>query len=359
MNLVWKLLIGLGASILGALAAESLKIPLPWTLGPLVSVAALRLLSVPVSSAKPLRNFGQIVIGVTLGLYFTPKVVSVIGSHWIEILAGLFFALLLGAYGTFVLHRFGKVDIKTAWFSSAIGGANEMVILSERYKTRSDLVASAHTTRVLLVVFAVPFACQLFEVSGFETDLLEQRSFSAQGLAVLGVLAVLAGLVGQYFRIPNAWAIGPLLVAMMLTIGQVHLSTMPNELSTLAQLLLGWSLGDRFRPGFFKTAPQFLSAVVFFSLTALGLAFGYAVILAHLSGLPLGSLAVSVAPGGVAEMAITAKVLQLGVPLVTAFQVFRMVGVVLLTGPLYKHVVLRFWPDSSTDPTQGATGNKT
>ena len=49
-----------------------------------------------------------------------------------------------------------------------------------------------------------------------------------------------------------------------------------------------------------------------------------------------------VAPGGISEMAITAKVLQLGVPLVTAFQVFRMVGVVLVTGPLYAYVVSRY-----------------
>jgi uncharacterized membrane protein AbrB (regulator of aidB expression) len=42
-------------------------------------------------------------------------------------------------------------------------------------------------------------------------------------------------------------------------------------------------------------------------------------------------------------MAITAKVLQLGVPLVTAFQVFRMAGVVLVTGPLYVHVVSKYF----------------
>jgi uncharacterized membrane protein AbrB (regulator of aidB expression) len=47
-------------------------------------------------------------------------------------------------------------------------------------------------------------------------------------------------------------------------------------------------------------------------------------------------------------MAITAKVLQLGVPLVTAFQVSRMVGVVLLTGPLYLYIIKRFEKRIST-----------
>jgi len=56
------------------------------------------------------------------------------------------------------------------------------------------------------------------------------------------------------------------------------------------------------------------------------------------------------APGGIAEMAITAKVLQLGVPLVTAFQVSRMVMVVLTTGPLFVHVINRFFPSALPHP---------
>jgi uncharacterized membrane protein AbrB (regulator of aidB expression) len=37
-------------------------------------------------------------------------------------------------------------------------------------------------------------------------------------------------------------------------------------------------------------------------------------------------------------MAITAKVLQLGVPVVTAFQVCRLVVVLILVGPIFKWV---------------------
>jgi membrane AbrB-like protein len=110
----------------------------------------------------------------------------------------------------------------------------------------------------------------------------------------------------------------------------------------IAQLFIGWSLGDRFRPGFFKKAPRFLMCVVIYSFTSLVLAFVYATLLSIFIDVPLSSLAVSVAPGGVAEMAITAKVLLLGVPFVTAFQVSRMAGVVLLTGPLYSYVIRRF-----------------
>lgn len=348
VKLFWKLLIGLVASLCGALLAEWIGIPLPWTLGPLLVIASFRLLSIPVSSASPLRNFGQWVIGLTLGLYFTPQVVAVVSSYWFVMTTGLLFALLLAGYGTYLLHKFGQVDLKTAWFSSAIGGANEMAILAERFGVRPELVASAHTTRVIIVVLAVPFACQLFEVSGLDRTIIEQKDFNILGLFGIALLTFVGGAIGHLLKIPNAWVLGPMFVAMLFTMNEIHFSRVPVELTLIAQLFIGWSLGDRFRPGFFNKAPRLLLCVVIYSATALVLAFGYAVLLSMFSEVPLSSLAVSVAPGGVAEMAITAKVLQLGVPLVTAFQVSRMVGVVLLTGPLYLYIIKRFEKRIST-----------
>ncbi len=48
------------------------------------------------------------------------------------------------------------------------------------------------------------------------------------------------------------------------------------------------------------------------------------------------TLILGTSPGGIAEMAITAKVLQLGVPVVTAFQVCRLVAVLILVGPIFQ-----------------------
>ena len=63
---------------------------------------------------------------------------------------------------------------------------------------------------------------------------------------------------------------------------------------------------------------------------------GFAWLLSLASGLHWATLMLSTSPGGIAEMAITAKVLQLGVPLVTAFHVMRLAAVLLLTEPIYR-----------------------
>ena len=63
---------------------------------------------------------------------------------------------------------------------------------------------------------------------------------------------------------------------------------------------------------------------------------GYAWLLARLTGLHWATLLLGTSPGGIAEMAITAKVLQLGVPVVTAFHVTRLAAVLMLAEPLYR-----------------------
>ena len=63
---------------------------------------------------------------------------------------------------------------------------------------------------------------------------------------------------------------------------------------------------------------------------------GYAWIVASIADLHPATLMLGTSPGGIAEMSLTAKALQLGVPVVTAFHVTRMSAVVLLAGPLFR-----------------------
>jgi membrane AbrB-like protein len=123
-----------------------------------------------------------------------------------------------------------------------------------------------------------------------------------------------------------------------LTASGIELSRLPEWAIRTGQLLIGVSLGTRFTPAFVHTAPRFLASVAACTLAALVLAAGFAVTLSHAAGLPWGTALLATSPGGIAEMALTARVLNLGVPVVTAFHVTRMVVVVLAIGPVYRLV---------------------
>jgi len=121
----------------------------------------------------------------------------------------------------------------------------------------------------------------------------------------------------------------------------VPLSAMPAPISNAGQCLLGCMLGSRFQQDFVHGAPRFIGAVVATVLAAIAAAALFGGVLAWLSGLSVYTLALGLAPGGIAEMCITAKVLQLGVPLVTAFHVTRVVVLLLFTAPLF--ALVRRW----------------
>ena len=106
--------------------------------------------------------------------------------------------------------------------------------------------------------------------------------------------------------------------------------------------MLGCALGSRFERRSLQSAPRFMAAVLASVAVAMTVAAVFAALLAWTSGLPFATLVLATAPGGIAEMCITAKVLQLGVPLVTAAHVTRVLVLITTTGPTYRAVgVLR------------------
>ena len=339
------------ATLLLALAAAALclalRTPLPWMIGPLLAVSLASIAGAPTASHTPLRNAGQWTIGTALGLYFTPQVVALVAGVWWAIALAIGWALLLGwGFGRWLhgLHarRLPHVPAKsmraTTYFAGAIGGASEMTLLSESAGARTDLVAAAHSLRLVVVTIAIPFAMQWSGLHGIEINPPMVREVNAGGLLVLALATGVGGLAMRALGRTNPWFMGPLVVAMGFTIAGQSLSAVPTWMSNAAQLVIAVSLGVRFSREFLHTAPRWLGSVALGTAAMLVLCAGAAWLLAWATGLHPATMILAASPGGIAEMSITAKVLQLGVPVVTAFQVCRLVAVLLLVGPMYRWI---------------------
>lgn len=336
------------ATLVLALAAAELcvwlRTPIPWMIGPLLATGIASMVGLPTESAGPLRNAGQWTIGTALGLYFTPQVTALVASLWWAIVLSIAWALALGVLFGRWLHRVHAPQLAgvpapalraTTYFSGGIGGASEMTLLAEREGARTDLVAAAHSLRLLIVTLVIPFGMQFSGMAGIDTTAPGPRDVALPGLLVLALLTGLgAWAMGRLGR-ANPWFMGALVVAMGLTMASVTLSAIPQWLSNAAQLVIGVSLGVRFTAGFIHTAPRWLASVALGTLVMIALCGGFAALLSWGTGLHIATMVLGTSPGGIAEMAITAKVLQLGVPVVTAFQVCRLVAVLLLVEPLY------------------------
>ena len=345
-------------TLLLAWAAASLCValntPIPWMIGPLLATGIATVLRGPTESWSVLRNTGQWTIGSALGLYFTPQVTGLVGGLWWAIVAGIVWALVLGWGFSAWLHRrhaplYGGTPAQqraTSYFAGAIGGASEMTLLAEREGARTDLVAAAHSLRLLIVVVVLPFAFTFSGLQGIDLMPPGPRVVQWPGLLWLALATAGGVAVMTLLKRANPWFMGALVVSMGLTMSGISWSAIPTGLSNAAQLFIGVSLGVRFTPRFLHTAPRWLASVALGTGVMIVLCAGFAWALSRGTGIHPATLVLGTSPGGIAEMAITAKVLQLGVPVVTAFQVCRLVAVLVLAEPVFRWLARRdAWQD--------------
>ena len=273
-------------------------------------------------------------MGIGIGLHFTPQVMEQVLSHFGLIFFGALVTSLSSVVGVWLLRRTGE-DRATAFFSSMPGGSGEMVNLGARNGAVLSRVAAGQSLRVLTVVLCVPAAFKYLLGEG--TPALHAATVDWRWLALLFPAGALLAWLWQRLRQPNPWLFGPLLLSATLSIAwDLHIG-LPDGASQMGQWLIGSGLGCHFNRQFFRRAPSFMGRTLIGTALTMLIAGLAALGLSALTRLDLRSLTLGMMPGGIAEMSLTAEVLQLSVPLVTAMQVMRLLFVLFLAEPLFRH----------------------
>ena len=325
----------LALSIGGGLLFSLVRIPLPWMLGPLFFVGLAGINGIKVSDIRGGRQTGQLLVGCALGLYFTPEVSRQLLEFGVYIVLAAFLAIMAGGLGSLVLRRVSGIDAATAFFGSVPGGAAEMAVMAERAGARFDQVALCHSLRLLLVVSIIPIAVTMTGASGSSSYTPLTTAIVPEGLAVLILLAAVTSWLFTKTGMPNAWLLGPLLASMAVTISGFTLSAIPQILSVAAQILIGCALGTRFKPSLRSESKQLVKGILAGASCTLVLSTLLGILVAWLIDESIPAMILATSPGGIAEMCLTAKILKLGVPLVTSFQVTRLAIVITCSLPLW------------------------
>lgn len=331
-----NIILGLLVSALGGALCVWLKTPLPWMIGPLVAMAICNFSGARLAAPPLGRELGQFFIAVTLGLYFTPAVAEEVFGQAPVLVAAAFGSILIGYIASRVLLHYTRVDEATAFFSSVPGGATEMANLGDRFGAAVDKVAVAHSLRILLVVCTVPVLMTIADVHGGDVYRPVAIPFNGNGLIQLFAIAATGGALLSWIRFPNAWMMGPLVATIVVTASGFTFSSMSGVLTNAGQVLLGCALGARFARQFLSDAPRFIAVIVLCIVLMMSLSAAMAWGLALAGDIFLPSMILAAAPGGIAEMSITARALQLGVALVTAAHVTRVLIIVTLSLPTFQ-----------------------
>ena len=312
-----------------------LHAPVPWMIGPMVAVATFNLMGVRMHSPPYARQMGQVILGSAVSLYFTPTVVKELGANLPAIVAATVAVFLVGALGALTLSRASGVEGKSTFFASIPGGAMAMAVLAERYGAQVAPVAVAHSLRVSIVVILVPFAVTYggipLEAAAYRPQVPLDYSILASWLA----FGFLVGEVSERLGLQNGYLLAPIFFGAALTLSGVQLSAVPRWLTEFAQLMFGLVLGARYERAFFARYRLFIRFALLNSFFILIASVVSAAVLAWAFDLPIATMIIATSPGGLAEMTILAQALQISVPLVVAFHLFRVVVVNIGTQYIY------------------------
>lgn len=324
------------AGTAGGFLFDAVGIPLAWLLGALVVVAGFGLAGYSMYAPVRSRQIGQVIAGVAIGLYFTPSVAGQLASLAPAMFASSILSIFASIVISRVLSRAARIDGTTAYFSSLPGGVAEMAVLSDRHGADTALVAFGQSLRIVCVVTIVPPVIFLLDLSG-SVDYVPV-AIPVRPFFLIAMLLFALGLAQLFNRvnITNPWLLAGLAVGVTVGALELPLSAVPSGAVDLSQLLIGVALGTRFKRDTLSRLRRFTAMSVASTLILMTFNVLLAATLAGLTGQDIATLVLATAPGGVAEMSITAKVLQLGVPAVTAFHLARIVLIVLLSDPIYR-----------------------
>ncbi|MFH6566263.1 AbrB family transcriptional regulator [Pseudomonas kulmbachensis] len=324
-------LVGLAGGYLASLIGW----PLPWMVGSLLAIILVRCLTPwQLAEIPGGRKCGQWIVGIGIGLHFTPVVMEQVLAHFWLILAGALLTSVSSVIGVWLMRRSGE-DRATAFFSSMPGGSGEMVNLGARNGAVLSRVAAGQSLRVLTVVLCVPVAFKYLLGEG--APALHPAPINVYWLLLLFPAGALLAWIWQRLRQPNPWLFGPLLVSASASIlWDLHIG-LPDGSSQMGQWLIGSGLGCHFNRAFFRRAPSFIGRTLLGTALTMLIASLCALGLSALTQLDLRSMTLGMMPGGIAEMSLTAETLQLSVPLVTALQVMRLIFVLFLAEPLFRY----------------------
>ncbi len=347
------LLMTLGLCLIGAVGgalAQRLHIPLPWMLGSLITSAICLIftqnnLLKDYSFPLKIRTGFIALIGVMIGTQVTPSLLTQL-TVLPYTFVGLVTFVVIAHLGNYLIFRkIGGHSPATAFYSGTPGGLMESILMGEAAGANITVLTVQQFLRIVLVIGLVPTALSLWlgapvgSAAGVSAGVAMGQPFSPLSLVLIALVAAAGLLLANRIKLPASHLIGPLVLSGGLTLtGLVDLH-LPNWLIAAAQVVVGTSLGLRFKGVSLRLLRRsvglaFLSVSFMLILGAI-----LSAILAQLTGIPVLHLIISFAPGGVTEMSLIALSLAANPALVSLHHVLRILMTVVIMGILARRVL--------------------
>jgi hypothetical protein len=319
--------------------------PMPWMLGPIISMIIWRgILGHKTYWPVGLRNAGLVILGYTMGASFTADTMSKI----IEQLPFMTFAtvssVLFSIFVGYVISIKTGIAMSTSLLGNVPGGLSQMVVLGEDLEGADvTVITFIQTIRLLLVVFLVPFIV----IHGLADNLMSSglqtyqnsggaAAYTAESMIIFIIITVVAIGISLRLKFPAPYLLGPILGVTLAVVSGLEAPKLTPYILTMSQVCIGTYMGLSFKLNNLKNWKRVLPYVLSgcLAIISFSLLIGFILTLVHNQTLIDAFL--GTAPGGMAEMGITAILVNADLSIITAYQMFRFLFIMFVVPPLIK-----------------------
>jgi membrane AbrB-like protein len=334
-----RALLSFASGCVGGILFKGSGLPLPWTLGSLTAAAVIAMAGLDWKLPSAARNAARPIIGVMAGSAFTAEVARSMGHWWEVILPLVSFLVVITLAGRMFFTRFCGFDKTTAFFASTPGGLSELTLIGAQYGGNIRQLVLIHSTRIVTVVFLVPFVVRLlFDLEGVgkAAPVHASEVLSALDWLALVGCAAIGYFIGRPLKMVGGIMVVPLILsAIVHGTGLTYLPP-PPWLVAIVQVIIGCVAGSRFAGVQWHEIRTSVVQGLAWTAIMLIAALAAAILCSTFVDASVPALLLAFAPGGIAEMTIVAFGMGIEVAFVVCCHVFRSIFLIAAAPVLYR-----------------------
>lgn len=323
-------------SAVGGFLLSLIHAPLPWMLGPII-VTAYRGYRNKKRVVWPLkiREICQLLLGYAMGRSFTAETALLILQALPLMILAAFLTIGAGLISAWLMKKHSDINLLSCLLGCVPGGLSQMVILADEMPG-ADLTAVTilQTARMLAAVAVIPFlTIHVLADAGTEAEEAAAAPPPAEwsevwlyaGLAVAGMVAA------KLIRMPVASLIGPILATGAYLVATGDTAPLVSKFwLSIAQIGIGTYVGAGIDAVKLRDYKSYFGSILEGIVIVLSASMLTALALCHLTEIDIATAFLGCAPGGMAEMGVTALVVGADSAMMSAYQMTRMLLILLV-----------------------------
>lgn len=322
------LTLALGAG--GAVLAHLAGVPAPYLTGPaalvtLASVAGLRT-HVP----DILRDLCFLTIGIGMGAGLNPEMLRAAATWPLSLVVLSVAMVAIFLPGAALLERVFVFDRLTARLAASPGHLSFVLSLTAESRADIAIVTVVQSLRVLALTLLVPFAVAMLSGADLSIGLPPGPILSITSLAGLAAVSAALGWGFKRLRLPAAYLLGGFVVSSLGHASDVTPGLVPLWVSVPGFAIMGTLIGTRFSGTTPSLIVRAFGAAAALAVLALAVTVLAAFAMYWALDMPMTTLLIAYAPGGLETMAAISVMLEADPAFVAFHHTFRVVFLTFL-----------------------------